>query len=263
VRERPRNSATQPGLARQIILLTPFLTAEWKYLAMLNWAVDPALLAHLMPAGTELDQFEGKTYVSLVGFRFLRTRVRGLWVPCHSDFDEVNLRFYVRRVHESDVRRGVVFVREIVPRWAVAKVAQRFFHENYVALPMEHRLMEPASEGGRLSAEYRWMGGATASSLRVECEGKPSRAADGSLEQFITEHYWGYSAVPGGGSLEYQVEHVRWRVWHATAARFQGDVEWLYGPQLAKCLAREHDSAFLADGSAVSVFPARRLRGRS
>lgn len=241
----------------------PFLTAEWRYLVMLNYAVDAGLLAHLVPAGTEIDRFDGQTYVSLVGFRFLRTRVRGLWIPLHSDFDEVNLRFYVWRVNEGRVRRGVVFVREIVPRWAVAKVAQWFFHENYIALPMQHRLQEPTSEGGRVSAEYGWGRGATACSLRVECEGQPRVAAEGSLEQFITEHYWGYSAVPGGGSLEYQVEHVPWRVWTATTAGFQGDAKWLYGPQFAKCLMRAPDSAFLAEGSAVTVFPAGRLRDSS
>src|SRR5437879_1909670 len=101
----------------------PFLTAEWHSLAMLNYAVDPALVAHLVPRGTQLDEFGGKTYVSLVGFRFERARVRGLWIPFHSDFDEANLRFYVRRTHEGEVRRGVVFVREVVPRWAVAAVA--------------------------------------------------------------------------------------------------------------------------------------------
>ncbi|HUA21896.1 MAG TPA: DUF2071 domain-containing protein [Bryobacteraceae bacterium] len=238
----------------------PFLTAEWKYLVMLNYAVDPALLAHLAPACTVIDQFEGRTYVSIVGFRFLRTRVRGLWIPFHSDFDEVNLRFYVKRIHEGAVRRGVVFVREIVPRWAVAKVAQWFFHENYIALPMQHRLQEPTSEGGRVSAEYRWGRGARACSVRVESEGEPRLAGEGSLEQFITEHYWGYGALPDGRSLEYQVEHVPWRVWTAAHARFQGNVEWLYGPQFASSLAKEPDSAFLAEGSAVSVFPARRLR---
>jgi len=90
---------------------------------MLNYAVDPALIEHLVPAGVELDSFEGKTYVSLVGFMFLRTRVFGCRVPLHQDFEEVNLRFYVRRQVSGSVRRGVVFVREIVPKRAIAAVA--------------------------------------------------------------------------------------------------------------------------------------------
>src|SRR5262249_61320330 len=128
----------------------PFLTAEWRMLAMLNYVVDPAMVADLVPRGTELDSFGGQTYISLVGFRFERTRVRGLWIPFHSDFDEVNLRFYVRRTAGGEVRRGVVFVREVVPRRAIAAVANAVYHEHYAALPMRHRIAGPVSEGGRI-----------------------------------------------------------------------------------------------------------------
>ncbi|HEY2015623.1 MAG TPA: DUF2071 domain-containing protein [Bryobacteraceae bacterium] len=237
----------------------PFLTAEWKHLAMLNYAVDASLLEHLVPGGTELDQFGGKTYVSLVGFRFLRTRVGGIRIPFHSDFDEVNLRFYVKPRRPGPVRRGVVFVREIVPRYAVAKVARVVYRENYISLPMDHRIVEPVSPSGRVQAEYRWRYRGGWNSLRVECDGVPALAAEGSLEQFITEHYWGYAAQPGGGCVEYQVEHERWRVWRANVAEFAGDPSGLYGPQLAACLKRAPDSAFLADGSAVTVYSGTRI----
>jgi len=229
---------------------------------MLNYAVDPALvktlLAPMVPAGTELDQFEGKAYVSLVGFRFLRTRVRGLWIPFHSDFDEVNLRFYVKRPGIGP-RRGVVFVREIVPRYAIAKVARSVYHENYIALPMSHQVIEPTSEHGRVQAEYRWRYQGQWNRLRVESVGRPALAPAGSLDQFITEHYWGYARQPDGGSLEYEVAHEPWRVWTATQASFHGNTHSdypaaLYGPQLAKVLSAEPDSAFLAEGSAVTVY---------
>lgn len=237
----------------------PFLTAEWRNLAMLNYAVDPALLAHLVPNGTEVDQFEGKTYISLVGFRFLRTRVRGIWIPFHSDFDEVNLRFYVKPKPPGPLRRGVVFAREVVPRYAIAKVAQIAFHENYIALPMRHRIVKPVSEHGRIEVDYRWKHDGAWNSLGVECSGRPAFAAEGSLEQFITEHYWGYAAQPDGGCVEYQVEHPRWRVWNAAVAKFEGKPAALYGPDLAGCLAHDPDSAFLADGSPVVVYSGTRL----
>jgi uncharacterized protein YqjF (DUF2071 family) len=241
---------------------------------MLNYAVSPALvkesLAPMVPAGTELHQFEGKTYVSLIGFRFLRARVRGLWIPFHADFDEVNLRFYVRRqgisstgqgvsLTPQDIRRGVVFVREIVPRYAIAKVAQVVYHEKYVALPMSHQVIEPTSEHGRVQAEYRWRYQGQWSRLRVEGSGRPALAPEGSLAQFITEHYWGYASQPDGGSLEYQVAHDPWRVWTATQASFQGDPTSLFGPELAKCLRGEPHSAFLAEGSAVTVYSGNRM----
>jgi uncharacterized protein len=230
----------------------PFLTAEWRMLAMLNYAVDPSLLLPLVPRGTELDEFRGKTYVSLVGFRFLRTRVRGLRIPFHADFEEVNLRFYVRRQAAGESRRGVVFVREIVPRFAIAKVAQIAFGERYLALPMTHRIAGTnVRYGWRL--EGRW------NSLSVECEGDSTFASESSLEQFITEHYWGYAAQRDGGSVEYRVEHGRWRVWHARSAMFEGDCAALYGAELSACLTREPDSAFLADGSPVVVHAGTRL----
>ena len=89
-----------------------FLTAEWRNLAMLNYEVDAGLLLPFVPAGTELDDWNGKVFVSMVGFRFLKTKLFGLTIPFHSNFDEVNLRFYVRRREGDEVRRGVVFIEE-------------------------------------------------------------------------------------------------------------------------------------------------------
>ena len=238
--------------------MAAFLTAEWRYLAMLHYAVDPVLLEPFVPHGTELDEFEGRAYMSLVGFRFERTRVRGLWIPFHSDFDEANLRFYVRRVVGSEVRRGVVFVREIVPRWAIAKVAQVCYGERYVALPMTHRISEPVSEGGMVAAEYRWRHGGNWNSLRAEGKGRPQVPAEGSREAFFTEHYWGYAACKGD-TVEYRVEHDRWRVWPAASASFMGDMSALYGPGLAARLQDPPDCALIAEGSAVAVWPGRSI----
>jgi uncharacterized protein YqjF (DUF2071 family) len=233
----------------------PFLTAEWRSLAMFNYAVDPALLAPLVPRGTELDSFDGRTYISLVGFRFERARVRGLWIPFHSDFDEVNLRFYVRRVVEGEVRRGVVFIREVVPRWAIAATARATYNEPYVALPMRHRIAGPVSEGGRTTVEYGWRVGGSWAEIKMACEGKPTRPAEGSLEQFITEHYWGYTAQRDGGTIEYRVGHEPWRVWRAAQVTFQGDCASLYGAELAARLRAQPDSALLAEGGPVVVYP--------
>jgi uncharacterized protein YqjF (DUF2071 family) len=239
--------------------MSVFLTAEWRYLAMLNYAVDPALLADLVPRGTEIDEFQGKTYVSLVGFRFERTRLRGVWIPFHSDFDEVNLRFYVRRTVAGEVRRGVVFVREIVPRWAIAKVAQVCFGEKYFALPMAHKVIEPTSEGGRIQTEYRWRTRGKWNAIRAECGGRPAVPPSDSREAFFIEHYWGYVRDSKGGTLEYRVEHDRWRTWPVTQAAFEGDVAELYGGKLADVLARQPDSALVAEGSTVAVHSGERI----
>jgi uncharacterized protein len=234
-----------------------FLTAQWRHVAMLNYEVDPRLVQNLVPAGTELDCWRGKTFVSLVGFRFLKTKVFGVPIPFHRNFEEVNLRFYVRRREGSEIRRGVVFVREIVPRWAIATVARVVYNEQYVSLPMSHSI-ESRSDGG-LDVEYGWRTRQGWNHLRLSASGEPKLPQEGSEEQFITEHYWGYAAQRGGGCVEYRVTHPSWRVWSANSVRFEGDVEKLYGRELAAVLRDEPASAFLAEGSEVTVHRGRRL----
>jgi uncharacterized protein len=223
-----------------------FLTARWEHLAMLNWVVDPSVLRPRVPAGTELDDFAGETWVSMVGFRFLDTRVLGVGIPFHRDFSEVNLRFYVRRTMGSEVRRGVCFVKEIVPRRAIAAVARALYGERYVALPMRHELSPE-----RVAYDWRFRGRWHRIGLRPV--GTPAPVVPGSAEAFITEHYWGYAAQRRGGTVEYRVEHPPWRVWQADEATFTCDVGRLYGPEFAVALSAPPRSAFLAEGSAVEV----------
>jgi uncharacterized protein len=237
---------------------SPFLTAEWRWLAMLNYEIEPSVLQPFVPAGTELDQWQGKTFVSMVGFRFLNTRVLGLAVPFHTHFEEVNLRFYVRRHAPDGWRRGVVFIKELVPRRAIAWTARVFYNENYVALPMSHSI---STEAGNLrrKVSYSWTFQTHPSSLKVCATGEPREATVGSCEEFITEHYWGYARQRDGGTVEYKVEHPRWRVQAASEAALDCDVDGLYGKIFAKFLQSPPASAFLADGSAVTVCKGIRL----
>jgi uncharacterized protein len=224
-----------------------FLTAEWTNLVLFNYAVDPELLLAHVPAGTELDTWEGRAFVSLIGFEFNRTRVLGMAVPLHRSFEEVNLRFYVRHGE----RRGVAFLRELVPRLAVAVVARTVFGENYRCTPMSHSV-----RGGEnaIEAEYAWGAARSRCSMRITMRQESFLPAEGSLEQFITEHYWGYAAQRGGSSLEYEVQHPQWPVRRGESAEFRGDTEPYYGPTFAQVLARPPDSAYFAEGSAVTVF---------
>lgn len=227
----------------------PFLTAEWRWLAMLNYEIDPILLESLVPPGTELDSFRGVTYVSVVGFLFLQTRVFGIGIPFHRNFEEVNLRFYVRRKSNGEWRRGVVFVRELVPRRLIAWVARTVYHEPYLAVPMSHRIeREPSS----IRCTYDWNRLGRGESIEALATGESVLADETSEEAFITEHYWGYSAHRGRTN-EYQVEHPRWRVWQAQQARFHADVRTLYGERFVDPLAKSPRSAFIADGSPVTV----------
>jgi uncharacterized protein len=228
-----------------------FLTADWRWLAMLNYEIAPAGLAPFVPAGTELDFWNGKTFVSVVGFLFQNTRVCGLPIPFHRNFEEVNLRFYVRRKAGNEWRRAVVFVKELVPRPAIAWTARRFYNEPYIALPMSHRIDKA---GGEIkSVRYAWNFSGRENSLQLVTRGGTQQWREGSEPEFITEHYWGYTAQRDGSTLEYQVEHPRWRVWEAQNTKLDCDATNLYGKQFAEVLARPPTSAFLAEGSAVTV----------
>jgi hypothetical protein len=228
-----------------------FLTAEWLDLVMLNYAVDPAILKNFVPNKTELDSFDGSTYISLVGFRFCRTKLFGsLAVPFHSNFEEVNLRFYVRHTHAGEVRRGVVFIAEIVPRQAVATLARVVYGENYRCLPMKHIVR---AQNSRKAISYEWQLKNQCCKLMAQESDSPQLPRAGSLEQYITEHYWGYSAQKDGTCTEYHVSHVPWKVSRGVPASFEGDAKELYGQDLGRVLERPPDSAFIADGSPVTV----------
>jgi uncharacterized protein YqjF (DUF2071 family) len=232
--------------------IKPFLTAEWRWLAMANYEIDPAVLLPHVPDGTEIDFWHGRTYVSLVGFLFLDTKVKGVSIPFHRDFEEVNLRFYVRRRVGDDCRRGVVFIKEIVPRHAIAAVARALYNERYVALPMRHVTEED-------KVGYYWRYRDSWNELSVSRTGEPAPASPGSHEEFLTEHYWGYSHQRNGGCLEYRVEHVPWRIWQVERTTVQCSTAELYGREFAESVFAEASSVFLADGSAVAVYPGRRL----
>ncbi len=238
----------------------PFLTAEWRNLAVLNYPIEPAALLPHLPRGTELDLWQGQALVSLVGFEFLRTRVCGIGIPRHRDFAEINLRFYVRRQAEEGWRRGVVFIRELVPRHAVAWIARLFYGENYACVPMRHRVLARRADGKEhRDAIYAWRNAGRVGSVAIAAQGDGRFSAEGSLEEFIIEHYWGYSGGPDRATIEYRVEHPRWKLWPAKRARFRGNAASLYGKSFAEALAAKPASAFFADGSAVAVYRGCRL----
>lgn len=232
----------------------PFLRAEWRHLAMLNYDVDRSALAALVPRGTELDEWQGRTYLSVVGFLFLGARILGLPIPFHRDFEEVNLRFYVRRKADDGWRRGVVFVKEMVPRAAIAMLARALYNEKYVAVPMDHEIRHTPDEPKRVeSVAYGWTFAGRRNRLLLSVAGEPRPLAPGSQAEFIAEHYWGYSVQRDGGTCEYHVKHPPWRVAPASHVELDCDVNRAYGDELGQFLQATPVSAFLADGSEVAV----------
>ena len=231
--------------------MSTFLTAEWRKLIMAQYAVQPELLMPYLPRGLEFDLYQGQCYVSLVAFLFDRVLVKGLAIPFHTRFEEVNLRFYVR-CHEPDgsIKRGVVFIREFVPRRAIAFIAKRFYEEPYIAIPTHHQI-ESSPES--LNVSYSWELGGRSHSLSVKAAPTPLNIQPGSKEEFITEHYWGYTKRADGRTSAYQVEHPRWQTYNLQSYEIAVDFGILYGQSFAFLTDQWVSSVLLAEGSAVSV----------
>ena len=221
---------------------------------MVNFAVEPELLLPMVPAGTELDYWNGQTFLSLVGFLFANTRVLGIPIPGHTTFEEVNLRFYVRRASEGEIKRGVTFIRELVPRAGIALTARALYNEAYDAVDMRHRYGELRDDGIPDRVEYSWKNKRGWTSIDCLPTGTGENAVPGSQEEFITEHYWGYTRQRDGGTVEYRVAHPHWRVWNVETPVITGDPEPTYGSALTAIIRQRPSSAFLADGSDVTVF---------
>lgn len=237
-----------------------FLTARWSHLAMLNYEVDPTLLLPHVPRGTELDTYQGRTMASMVGFLYHDTRVLGIGFPFHRHFPEVNLRFYVRYRGEEGWRRGVVFVKELVPRRMVAWIARTVYGEPFYYVPMHSHIIpreDDVSVPGRV--EYQWKSSGRWDHLAVETSGSAKSLVPGSEAEFIAEHYWGYTAHRDGTTSEYEVEHVPWRIWQVSNSEFDCDVAALYGSQFVEPLSVSPHSALLAEGSSIIVYDGIRL----
>lgn len=228
-----------------------FLTAEWKNLLFVNYEAEPDVLKPYIPEGVELDFYKGKCLVSLVGFMFLKTKVRGIGFPFHRNFEEFNLRFYVVRKEGNSVKRGVVFVKEIVPRRMIAWVAYTLYGEQYFYHRMKHTTRETENSVD-VSYSFRMNGNWNKIAATADAIKKPQ--ITGTEEEFITEHYWGYTKMKDGTTSEYQVQHPRWNIQQVKSYDINVDTDELYGRQWNMYLKAKPVSVFLADGSPVTIF---------
>jgi uncharacterized protein len=227
-----------------------FLEAEWRKLIMANYEVDPNLLLPHLPYKTALDTFHGKCYVSLVGFLFLNTKIKGIPIPFHSKFEEVNLRFYVTYPYENTMRRGAVFLSEIVPKRAITLVANTLFGESYIQRKMSHTWVEN-SEYQEVS--YSFFQGNLWHTMSILSQKESIEIAVGSEEEFIAEHYWGYSRRSKDFTTEYGVEHPRWRIYPTLKSTIAIDTALVYGKEWGFLSTSVPSSVFLIEGSEVIV----------
>lgn len=227
-----------------------FLRAEWRKFAIANYAIDKELLKEYIPYGTELDIWDGKCFVSLVGFMFVNTRLFGVKIPFHTNFEEVNLRFYIRRLENGIWKRGVVFIKEIVPKHALSLIANTVYNENYVTLPMKHKWIK---NDNSLVVRYDWEMSSKWNNIEVKTNGKKLKLEPDSETEFITEHYWGYAKVNNSRTNEYEVTHPRWDIYDVEDYKIDLNYGSIYGEKLNFLSKREPDSIMLAEGSVITV----------
>ncbi len=229
-----------------------FLTAKWHDLVMANYEIESSLLENFVPKGVELDFHEGKCFVSLVAFMFLDTRVLGFPVPFHINFEEVNLRFYVKRETAGEIKRGVVFVKEIVPRFAIATIARLFYGEPYEAWRMSHTKTEN-------EISYAWWKADFTNQIKVEIGENLGVPSENSHGEFIIEHYWGYTKRNANRTDEYKVEHPKWELFAADDYEIKSDFGKLYGAKFSFLNEAKPHSIFMAKGSEIAVYKGARI----
>ncbi|MFN8333649.1 MAG: DUF2071 domain-containing protein [Cyclobacteriaceae bacterium] len=232
-----------------------FLQAEWRKLAMANYSVDSNILRPYLPHKTEIDLWNNICYVSLVGFMFQDTRVKGVKIPFHVNFEEVNLRFYVRYNDQGEWKRGVVFIKEIVPKPILTLVANTVYKEHYETMPMRHSWNNSPDT---LTVEYQWKKKSW-NSFKVVTQKTSALIQPGSEEEFITEHYWGYTKISDTVTSEYGVEHPRWEVYPTKAYSIDVNFGDLYGESFSFLDRETPKSVFLAEGSAIKVKEGRKI----
>lgn len=225
-----------------------FLKAEWRKLAIINYEINPEILLKYLPEGTELDFYQGKCYVSLVGFMFLNTKLLGLPIPFHRNFEEVNLRFYVKKKENETWKRGVVFIKEIVPKPALSFIANTFYNEKYETFSMKNSIIEKENH---FSIKYSWKN-KNWSAIHITADKKPILMKTDSEFEFITEHYFGFTKN-GNQTSEYEVAHPQWHHYEIKDYHIRIDFHKIYGNDFGFLNNQKPLSVMLAEGSEIEV----------
>jgi uncharacterized protein len=231
-------------------MIDTFLSARWENLIMANYAVSHNVLKPYLPNGVELDMYQDKTYISLVGFMFKKTSIFNIPIPFLGTFEEINLRFYVKKVESNTIKRGVVFINETVPYKLVAWLANKLYKEHYIAIPTKNKI-----EIGKhaKSVAYQWKINNHWNNLTVNAAKTSEPMLAESIEEFIFEHYYGYTKINTQLSQEYKVNHPRWEVNKVIDFTINCDFKAMYGNDFAFLNNQQPNSVIIAEGSQVSV----------
>ena len=233
----------------------PFLSAVWRNVALLSWAVPDEVLEPLLPSGLVLDRWDGSAYFSLVGLWFDDIRICGLPSPVRR-YEEVNLRFYVRkRTQTNRFLPGVVFIRQLVPHRTTARVARWRYGEPFKFVPMCHRFDTscPAGSPNQDRVAYGWQHDGRHQGFWIASDEAPCDPPLGSLDEFLTARYWGYNGNPGRPTRAYKLTRPAWTTRRASAWGVECDSRGPFGSTFGRVMTERPASALLASGSHVQV----------
>ena len=227
-----------------------FLKANWENIIMANYEIDPKILKPFMPKGVELDLYNGKAYVSLVGFMFKKTKLFNIPIPYFGTFEEINLRFYVIRKDENQIKRGVVFINETIPYPIVAWVANKLYKEHYTVVPTRHSI---TNDFKSKKVKFEWKINNSWNSINVEASNKSHNMKTGTLEKFIYEHYFGYTKINENNTEEYRLQHPSWKINSVLETKIDCDFEAMYGKAFSVLNDTKPEAVFIAEGSSVKI----------
>ena len=227
-----------------------FLKANWEHIIMANYEINPEILIPFLPKGVSLDLFEGKAYVSLVGFMFKNTKIFHLPIPWLGTFEEINLRFYVKRQEGNHIKRGVVFINETIPYKLVAWMANKLYKEHYTVVPTKHAF---SKMGQNQQLKFEWLLNKKWNSILVETETQAQAMEPDSFEEFIYEHYYGYTKVSEDLTEEYRLQHPSWDVYKVNNYNINCHFSEMYGDVFSELDDTQPTAVFVAKGSSVKV----------
>ena len=202
------------------------LTMRWEELLFLHWPMAAAVLRPHLPAGLELETFDGSAWLGVVPFRMARTRLRWLPpVPTTHTFPEINLRTYVR----AGGRSGVWFFSlDAASRLAVESARLGF------GLPYFAARMACRRDGECVhyhSERTDWRG--PAASFRGDWRpvGSFAPAVRGTLLHFLVERYCMFVSRRGRLMCG-EVAHAPWQLAAAEVRLEANDMTRLLGCEL-------------------------------
>ena len=227
-----------------------FLKANWENIIMANYEIDPKILEPFIPKGVELDLYNGKAYVSLVGFMFKKTKLFNLPIPYFGTFEEINLRFYVLRKEGNQIKRGVVFINETIPYPIVAWMANKLYKEHYTVVPTRHSITNDLESK---KVKFEWKLNNNWNSIYVEASNKSHSMKTETLEKFIYEHYFGYTKIDENKTEEYRLQHPSWKINSVLETKIDCDFRAMYGESFSVLNDTKPEAVFIAEGSSVKV----------